>query len=242
MKVEENVDVETTLTEEKNTVEGAMSCPKEETSTVLGKFKDVDALSRAYEALQAEFTRRSQRLRSLEKEVENFKASGAEPSGVEKLRKTAKAKREAAKQFDAFLAEVGEEAAREAAREKPAQEEKDTQEENAAQKVTTPQKVAEAQEKSCLEERKETLPTPTKAFGQGSPSAEGESSEELYLRASKDESVRLKIVGEYLSSLGRSGAPVTGGGVGVLATPPARATTVGQAGNMALLYFRKSQA
>ena len=39
----------------------------EKDSAVLGKFKDVDALARAYSALEAEFTRRSQRLKELEK-------------------------------------------------------------------------------------------------------------------------------------------------------------------------------
>ena len=72
--------------------------------TVLGKFKDVGALARAYESLQAEFTRRSQRLRQLEKESENFKMS-KEPSGAEKLRKAAKTKREERKEFDAFIEE-----------------------------------------------------------------------------------------------------------------------------------------
>lgn len=36
-------------------------------ATALGKFKDVDALLAAYNNLEAEFTRRSQRLRELEK-------------------------------------------------------------------------------------------------------------------------------------------------------------------------------
>ncbi len=45
---------------------------EEKGGTVLGKFKDVNALAEAYSALQAEFTRRSQRLRALEKEAENL--------------------------------------------------------------------------------------------------------------------------------------------------------------------------
>ena len=36
-------------------------------STDLGKFKDVSALLKAYDSLQAEFTRRSQRLKDLER-------------------------------------------------------------------------------------------------------------------------------------------------------------------------------
>ena len=52
MKKEENACVENTQTEEfaEAREDGAL--------TVLGKFKDVSALARAYESLQAEFTRR----------------------------------------------------------------------------------------------------------------------------------------------------------------------------------------
>ena len=39
-----------------------------EAATVLGKFKDVQTLMKAYSDLEAEFTRRSQRLKELEKE------------------------------------------------------------------------------------------------------------------------------------------------------------------------------
>lgn len=39
---------------------------EESAPAALGKFKSVDALKHAYEALEAEFTRRSQRLRELE--------------------------------------------------------------------------------------------------------------------------------------------------------------------------------
>ena len=40
---------------------------REQPATGLGKFRDVDALLAAYNSLEAEFTRRSQRLRELEK-------------------------------------------------------------------------------------------------------------------------------------------------------------------------------
>lgn len=42
----------------------------------LGKFKSVDALVHAYEELEAEFTRRSQRLKALEREKEPSPAEG----------------------------------------------------------------------------------------------------------------------------------------------------------------------
>ena len=41
---------------------------------ILGKFRSADALAEAYSALQAEFTRRSQRLRELERKAENPEA------------------------------------------------------------------------------------------------------------------------------------------------------------------------
>ncbi len=233
MTIEENVNVERVQTEAvAEAKEGAECCPKENVSTVLGKFKDVDALARAYESLQAEFTRRSQKLRSLEQEMEDFKRAD-EPSGAEKLRKTARARREEAKEFDAFVAQVGERSVKEKAkREEPVEDEqaKGSLEKSAPEKsgegikgegAKSPFTVSEGEEETSAKE-KESLP-----------------SEELFKRAFDDEKVRLRIVGEYLASLGRSGVSLTGGGAGVLATPPVKAKTVGQAGDMALLYFRK---
>lgn len=70
MKEEENVYEETTRSEDTTAVE------EEKASTVPSKFKDVDALVRAYSSLQAEFTRRSQKLKELEKKLENFERGG----------------------------------------------------------------------------------------------------------------------------------------------------------------------
>ena len=64
---EDNVCGETTRTETVAVANGAMAQGKEDVSAVLGKFKDVNALANAYSALEAEFTRRSQRLKELEK-------------------------------------------------------------------------------------------------------------------------------------------------------------------------------
>ena len=50
------------MTEEENTTQE----PEDTTKVDLGKFQNVDALMRAYKELEAEFTRRSQRLRALE--------------------------------------------------------------------------------------------------------------------------------------------------------------------------------
>ena len=64
-------------------------------------------------------------------------------------------------------------------------------------------------------------------------------SETLYTQVCRDENVRLKIIGEYLSSLGKSDAPLMRGGVGTLTTPPKRAASISEAGDMALLYLKK---
>ena len=75
--------------------------------TVPTKFKDVDALVRAYSALQSEFTRRSQRLKELERKVENLEGESlVGGSGVEKLRKNAQARKAEMQRFDHFVAET----------------------------------------------------------------------------------------------------------------------------------------
>ena len=105
--MEENVYEETTLTEEKleQTIEGVgRENADKNDSTVLGKFKDVNALARAYEALQAEFTRRSQRLKILEKQAENSDGSSLTRLGAEKSWKDARAGKEEAKHCEDWRA------------------------------------------------------------------------------------------------------------------------------------------
>ena len=43
----------------------------------------------------------------------------------------------------------------------------------------------------------------------------------------------------YLSSLGKTSAPLMTGGAGTFTSPPFRAANITEAGNMALLYFKK---
>ncbi len=244
MSKEENVNVVNDQTETvAKAIEGSReAAPDREVSTVLGKFKDVDALAKAYESLQAEFTRRSQKLRALEKEAENFKEL-EESTGAEKLRRAAKTRREAAKKFDEFVAEVS----CSAQKEKPDLFEESLSTVNAESgRVEGEQErleVAQAASLSSPLEEKEKQPK-VGYGGMSSSAVESEdgsvSSEELYKRANDNEEVRLRIVGEYLRSLGKNQAPLTGGGAGLAVTPPSRARTVGQAGDMALLYFRKS--
>lgn len=79
MKEEENVEKVSAAVEE------APAAP----AAKCGKFKDADALMRAYEALEAEFTRRSQRLKELEGRNKEEKApaegQAAPPSAAEEV-------------------------------------------------------------------------------------------------------------------------------------------------------------
>ena len=220
-------------------------------STVLGKFKDVGALVRAYESLQAEFTRRSQRLRQLEKESENFGREGS--SGAEKLRKAARTKREERKEFDAFIADTVSPSVEEKKPDEGSKTYEGPEETGAEAPVVFGEREEEnkvanqiqAAENLTVEaERKQAAKAQVKDMGEvAMPSAYGGEAqgfgEDLFERAVKDEAVRLRIIGEYLASLGKTGAPLTAAGGGTFAAPPMKAKTVNEAGNMALQYFRK---
>lgn len=81
-EVKENIETAENLTDAAAAEQGAEAQAKEGSATAenLGKFKSVDALLRAYNSLQAEFTRRSQRLKELEKEqAQNIPSSVGEP-------------------------------------------------------------------------------------------------------------------------------------------------------------------
>ena len=110
MNKKDNVYEDTTLTGEVKVekVDATEGAQVKNASAVLGKFRNVDALAQAYNALQAEFTRRSQRLKELERERENLKAGieSAAHLGVEKLRKNAMARKANEQRFDAFVADV----------------------------------------------------------------------------------------------------------------------------------------
>lgn len=64
---------------ERVTAEAAEAEHGNNAASVLGKFKDVQTLMQAYTDLEAEFTRRSQRL----KELENGNKAETEPDGAE---------------------------------------------------------------------------------------------------------------------------------------------------------------
>lgn len=254
MEDKDNVYEETTKAEQEVVLEtDAKDGRAEEGSTALGKFKDVDALVKAYSALEAEFTRRSQKLRQLERAADKFllTASG-NGSGAEKLRKRAEERREEACKFDEFLREGVKNVA--TSEENPAEgkgqtdtaenwkadqtEVSEKEEDLAANKET---EIFRADENSqtaavnaveSLESEKTRSPVAKSVDGRIP-------SDEIYRLATKDEKVRLQIIGEYLQSLGKTGAPITAGGVGALATPPRVIRNIKDAGRMALQLFQK---
>ncbi len=233
MEEKENVYVETQQSEKATEVEKA----EERVSTDLGKFRSVDALLRAYEALEAEFTRRSQRLKELESQTDNFRCldkdeGDAQGGGVEKLRKRAAQKKEETKRFDAFVSDLESVGAQTEAHALP--ETKETRQGgsngslNAADVGLVSGAEAQTEEIRIL-----AKPSVADARGENTLSAD-----ELYGLVCRDEGVRLKIVGEYLSSLGKSGAPLTLGGAGTLVAPPKKAKSIDEAGSMALRFFK----
>lgn len=256
MEREENVYAEKKGAEEIATANGGeKNCP-ENASAVPEKFKDVDALVRAYDALQAEFTRRSQRLKELERQAENFKAgeesSASGGSGAEKLRKNADRRRGEKRAFDAFVAEVeGARSAEEEACVKPLQASENSaavQAENAENSGETGEGEEKPNGKGTTETKHSVAAQPPvtgKESNAPSVASSREiaelSSEALYERVCRDEQVRLRVIGEYLSSVGKTGAPLMKGGVGTLAAP-LKAKTVEEAGNMALRFFKNANA
>lgn len=185
-------------------------------SELPGKFKSVHALAEAYNALQAEFTRRCQRLRELEARADNLsrgeKADKAEGSSK---------------------AESGGKAA-----------------ETIEEKTVTdnPQNIAQrpapALENVINESEREEEEHGAENGREGvSADENGKAAlSDGVAEAKKDEGVseqtRLKIIADYLSSLKKSAAPLIRGGAGTLSTPPAKPTSIEEAGRMALRHFR----
>lgn len=259
MEKEENIYVKTEGAEEKVVVEdGAKEDCRESASALPSKFKDVDALARAYSALQSEFTRRSQRLKELERKVENLE--GNADSEVEKLRKNAQVRKAEMQRFDKFVAET-ERACVEGEADAISPEEP-TQKQPLSDVLKSDEKangdtMVEVKASGTVPAQENNGVGDEARFGvavgdaqmqarggEGLASVAGNEpsvtpSEMLYAQVCRDEGVRLRIIGEYLSSLGKSGAPLMTGGVGAFTTPPFRASNIAEAGNMALMYFKK---
>lgn len=230
MEIKDNDCVEKTDGAEETV---AVSDEKENTSTALKKFKDVDALEKAYNSLQAEFTRRSQKLKELERKWENSQKERAEADlGVEKLRQNASARKREKQEFDNFVSDIESANVRALAVE---ESEPNSSLENCA-KADLPPDVKSNGEDAPFDEKEKTQ----SFVATGRTEKSAENSFDLYERAVRDESVRLKIIGEYLASLKNTGAPIMKTGSGMLATPPMKAKNITEAGNMALRFFKKS--
>lgn len=124
----------------------------------LGKFKSVDALLRAYGELEAEFTRRSQRLKALEERNK---------------------------------------------------------------------------------EREEPMSGQTEPLSIRAQAQNGEKSEELYRAVMENESVRARVLSDYLRSL--NGVPLLAGSGSGVSAPVSRPKSFAEAGNLALGYFKNSK-
>lgn len=218
----------------------AAEAEKEKGSAVLGKFRSVDALAEAYGALEAEFTRRSQRLKALEKQADNFRAA---PSDAFSETAEKPQKKEAVKEEKPLRASDGEEKFSKT----PSAgcgEEKESSEspsvsctEAAAKPCPSEEGGKPALSQTPPEEEREAFRD--KANGEN---PEGKASEEeLYLAASRSEAVRLRIIGDYLASLRSADAPLMRGGTAAFAAPPVKAKSIADAGNMALRYFKKDK-
>ncbi len=228
------------------------------------KFKDVNALAEAYNALQAEFTRRCQRLKELEMRAQKFsetdrkqpdnKPKSDDESGVHAAIGTDKAlhyptdngigtvsdavkENSGAATAEMTFADKDKENAEAAAtfgkdnenaalRDSAAADEKQTDERNADLKKAVSGNFAAGETAGNTPDTPENTPG---NFGAGGNAAE----------MKIDEQTRLKIIGEYLSSLRKNDAPLLRGGAGTFGTPPVRATSLEEAGAMALRAFKR---
>ena len=95
---------------------------------------------------------------------------------------------------------------------------------------------ADLRKTACREEKKESEQSEGIASAAKNPLSE----EELEAAVFANENVRLKIIGDYLSSLKKNGAPLVRGGTGTLAAPPLKASTIEDAGGMALRFLQKN--
>ena len=212
MQDKENVCVETIATEQGSEIHSAEGAKKGiEGSTDLGKFKDVNALMQAYTALQAEFTRRSQRLKRYEKEEENQARDGAVAQ-------------------ECVAADQGTDASMQSEQRPSSPEEESIAQADDAHEayVVNVDMAADDATNTAANEKGVALKA----------GVAEEQTSSLYEQVMASEEVRLKVIGDYLSSIGKSGAPLLVGGKGVMQTPPKKPNSISDAGKMALAYLK----
>jgi hypothetical protein len=211
----DNVLVEEQLKTEREEKDGEVLAKEKNGSAVLKKFKDENALSQAYGALEAEFTRRSQRLKALEREFAKLQAEKLEKDG--EVKENLDADEEIPSQTKDAIVEpenesfVGDESEKK-------------------------EGLRGELERSSLDGAKTFESIAKSSNEQGI--AHTISDEEIYSRASQNEEIRLKIIGDYFASLKKSDAPLLRGGQGTISTPSSKASSLSQAANMALRYFK----
>ena len=219
---------------------------EKELAPIAGKFKSVDALETAYANLQAEFTRKSQRLKELERLVDNSKKEAETDDGakaVEKLRQRAKAVKAEQREFDRFVARL----------QNDERQEDDSLEEPETETTPKGPTVEEEIAFSSVTEGEGAQKTKTNRQAEEQNGRDEKESvanireiaeldeEELFRRVKQNEGVRLKIIGEYLDSVKKAEAPLMRGGAGTLAAPPLKAKSVEQAGDMALRWLQREK-
>lgn len=218
---------------------------KKDNAPFARKFKSVDALEKAYESLQAEFTRKSQRLKELERVTDNLENGDgkAERTVAEKLRSRSAEVKAEGQVFDRFVADL--QGASAGDKQVLVAEEKPVTQENQGDSVHTVAKQDDIKTLSATQG--EAVVGEVKGQDEGGKTqsfvAENRESVELtdellLQRVKENERVRLQIIGEYLTSVGKSVAPLTCGGAGTLVAPPRKAKTVQDAGNMALRWLK----
>ena len=227
MQDKDNVCVETIATEQGSVIQDADGVKRENRgSTDLGKFKDVNALMQAYTALQAEFTRRSQRLKRYEKEEEN---QAREEADAQK-RVAASVSVDASAQSEQGPSFTEEESIAVATADADGKKDADDgHAESVAKEVSTTEESAKDAAANVVGAAFEASVAEQQALS-------------LYERVMANEEVRLKVIGDYLSSIGKNGAPLLVGGKGVMQTPPKRPTTISDAGKLALAYLKTQRA
>lgn len=220
---------------------------KKENAPFARKFKSVDALEKAYESLQAEFTRKSQRLKELERLADNLENGdgNAERTVAEKLRSRSAEVKAEGQEFDRFVADL--QGASAGDKQVSIAEEKPVEQENQMDSVDTVAKQDENETLSTTQgevvggeaKRQDERGTERQSFVAENRESVELTDDMLLQRVKENESVRLKIIGEYLTSVGKSVAPLMCGGAGTLAAPPIKAKTVQDAGNMALRWLKR---
>ncbi len=231
MQDKENVFVETIATELGSEDIDAKGAEKEmSSSTDLGKFKDVNALMQAYTALQAEFTRRSQRLKRYEKEEENQVRDGA----AAQKRTAASDRTDASMQSEQGPSSPEEESIEMVDVDGVSESVSEGMGAQETDGVRTAKDIAEA-DMTTENATKTAANVVGVALNAGVAEKQTPS---LYEQVMASEEVRLKVIGDYLSSIGKSGAPLLVGGRGVMQTPLKKPSTISDAGKMALAYLK----